>query len=80
MFESTCLSRQITHSELSPLARIESCLASGAEGNGWSNVTFGCEKKVIKWKFKTIEQDVMVKILQMTQLFDIPAGADNACN
>lgn len=38
------------------------------------------KKKVIKWKFKTIEQDVMVKILQMTQLFDTPAGADNACN
>lgn len=29
-----CLSRHITHSELSPLARMDSCRIRGAEGDG----------------------------------------------
>lgn len=41
----TCLSRHITHSELSPLARMDSCLTRGAEGAGWSKVTSSWNRK-----------------------------------
>lgn len=45
MKSCTCLSRHITHSELSPLARMDSCLTRGAEGAGWSKVTSSWNRK-----------------------------------